>query len=168
MNESKEAYNKSMLDAACKAGWNAAEGASEYDYYPCEVNLALGGIRIPNSGSWMYVRCSRIGPANGYIQSRWNPVRYENTYWRHRRFLPDWKDARITEIQGQVLAFFPAGNRGYIVTRNVGCQREGKLAIENYTVFECRRALQIHHPDCGGDPGEYQKWKARLAQRVHQ
>jgi len=162
MKDSKGTNNKSMLEAACKAGWNAAEGATEYTYYPTDERFGEGMVRIPLSGSWMYVRCPILEYTDGYVERSTG----EYAYWRHGRFVPDWKDPEFLHSGGRRRAYYSVGGAGAIYAEEFDYDPDFYADIEtqtkNCSVQDCRRALQKHHPDRGGDARVFRIWKARF------
>jgi hypothetical protein len=156
------------IETAEQAWWDNLEGCPEYDYDPCGWGKVTDGVlRVPKDGPWMYARCPILN------KSKWNdgvtpkptgrfhvfkhrridfPADFEIKHYSHGTVYAKGSLARERlrrqKAQDRLDAAWMAGRNPWLE--------------EKYSITECRRQIQKHHPDKGGKADEFHIWKQRL------
>ena len=164
--EKKEADSKARIAAECKQGWEDAEGCLAYPYEASEdwilPMFKWGTIRIPDSGRYMYVRVP--------VRRTELPDRVAATvidgyaYWRHQRFTPHWEYPSTKYYEARKRRFYGFKQGTMYRSHKAKHEVDEGLFGKRYSVQECKRELQKHHPDKGGDPDTAALWTRRLTE----
>jgi len=158
--ERKERLRRS--DEAARDGFLAAEGCYELIYLRDRKPVWTDGrewpgrhgegvVRIPATGKWMYARFTPKGSKDCGIR-----------YFRHHRLelMPANGASVLVSYQVVTQAWLDAERQR--INDWSAKRRERIERFSKFTVEQCRSALQKAHPDRGGNPADFEIWKARL------